>query len=902
MLFGGGLLLLALAVSIALPFAPANRLFSQETDPPASPAAETPGESDTSPPPETADSVQKAGAEVPDAVAPGLPPDRVINTDKQEAKSTFEKIDAGFAAAVAFTEKILFYRLGASQRPYIETFPEVFYIRDFGVTDDKVPFLPLNEPYFNRQTQETEAELTTDEIAALQARGRLIVKEFKAEGSSTVEVSPIRDGWVAGRDVQYVTIKTGKSQKYVGLKNAAGDTVYHLQLPLRERISENPEDQRTAAQVLAMAGRSELKLDNSEVSRLLLQVLGFDKAGKTSAELASQLRLPESVVLWQLGTLSQDKLVQESVKFGLAPGSPTGDDLAALPEADQKVFQALAEASPQTSVALAEQFKEKTHVTVERLLRLMNAKKLERVEVRWTLTESGQAAADRAGKDIAPAYRFSEQIGGAPVVVIWLAMGSLLFTLYLRGVNIWAFGHAIQVVMGKYDNPEEPGEVTHFQALSSALSATVGLGNISGVTIAMTLGGPGAFFWMLVSGLLGMTSKFVECTLGQKYRSVKEDGTVLGGPMQYLYEGLRGLGLGPLGLVLSILFAVMCVMASFGGGNMFQANQAASTALSVVQKGDRDQLSALNVEIEKVAEAKDFHRLGELQSQKTQLDQRMKAFAKSFNPVFGVMLAIAVGAVIIGGIKRIAAAASKVVPTMCLLYAGACMFIVLAHIAQVPNLIMLIFERAFSPTALGGGIVGVMVVGIQRAAFSNEAGVGSAAIAHSAAKTDEPVREGTVALLGPFIDTIIVCSMTALVILITGAWDNETWIVEQGLTGAALTTQAFETEISWFPYILGVAVVLFAYSTIISWSYYGERCWERLFGAGSILFYRFLYVGAVILGAIVNLGSVLDFSDMMILSMAFPNILGCLMLAPQVRRDLLDYWKRYRAGTFKTFK
>jgi len=495
-----------------------------------------------------------------------------------------------------------------------------------------------------------------------------------------------------------------------------------------------------------------------------------------------------------------------------------------------------------------------------------------------------------------------EDHGGAPVVVLWLALGSVFFTLYMRGVNIWGFRHAIEIVRGKYDNPNEPGEVTHFQALSSALSATVGLGNIAGVTIAMTLGGPGAFFWMLACGFFGMTSKFVECTLGQKYREVKPDGTILGGPMQYLHVGLKELGLGQFGFVLSIVFAIMCIMASFGGGNMFQANQSGAAMLNMVQHSNQEKVEQFNKDIVSAAKEKDFDLLAKLQSDKSTLQGEMAQFKKTFLPVFGILFAAAVGMVILGGIKRIAAAAEKIVPTMCLIYVAACLWIIFSHIADVPELIAEIFRQAFTGKALGGGFVGALIIGVQRAAFSNEAGVGSAAIAHSAAKTEEPVREGAVALLGPFIDTIVVCSMTALVILITDAWNKDQWVVEQGLAGAALTMKAFGNEIKWFPIVLSIAILLFAYSTIISWSYYGERCWVRLFGTRSTIVYRIIYVMAVIVGSIVHLGAVLDFSDFMILSMAFPNILGLILLSPKVRRDLLDYWRRYKAGEFKTFK
>lgn len=499
-------------------------------------------------------------------------------------------------------------------------------------------------------------------------------------------------------------------------------------------------------------------------------------------------------------------------------------------------------------------------------------------------------------------FHLSGSIGGAPLVVLWLALGAVFFTLFMRGVNFWGFSHAVEIIRGKYDNPEEAGEVTHFQALMSALSATVGLGNIAGVTIAMTQGGPGAFFWMILCGLFGMTSKFTECTLGQKYRIVKPDGTVLGGPMGYLRYGLAEIGLGGLGHVLAIMFVVMCLLASFGGGNMFQINQSGSTLLEQVQSSERKAIHQLDVEIEAAAVASNTTKVAELRETKNRRLEEIKSFSTMFNVVYGIVMAVLVGVVIIGGIKRIGAAAEKIVPTMCLIYVTACLWIIMNHLGQIPELAVLIFTEAFNGDAIRGGLIGVLVIGVQRAAFSNEAGVGSAAIAHSAAKTDEPIREGAVALLGPFIDTIIVCSMTALVILITGAWDNSDWIVDHSLSGAALTSQAFEEEISWFPTVLSIAVVLFAFSTVISWSYYGERCWETLFGPRSIMIYKVLCVLCVFVGAVVNAGSVLDFSDMMILSMAFPNILGVALLSPKVRADLLDYWKRYKAGEFKSFK
>ena len=494
--------------------------------------------------------------------------------------------------------------------------------------------------------------------------------------------------------------------------------------------------------------------------------------------------------------------------------------------------------------------------------------------------------------------------GGMPIVVLWLACGAVFFTIYMKGVNIWGFKHAIEVVRGIYDNPDEEGEVTHMQALASALSATVGLGNIAGVTIAMTMGGPGAFFWMMMCGFFGMTSKFVECTLGQKYRRIKDDGSVLGGPMAYLPEGLKELGVGWLGVTLGVLFTFMCIMGSFGGGNMFQSNQAGSQLLTIVQAEDRAKLASLSEEIKSANQVNDNAKVLELDTQREALKSEMSDYADTFNMVFGIVMAALVAVVIIGGIKSIGKVAEKIVPAMCLIYILACLYVILAHVAEIPGLVGMIFTEAFNPQAFGGGLVGVLVIGVQRAAFSNEAGVGSAAIVHSAAKTEEPIREGAVALLEPFIDTIVVCSMTALVILITGAWNNSDWIIDQGLAGTQLTSEAFESVLPWFPYILTLAVVLFAFSTMISWSYYGERCWESLFGGSAISVYTYkaIFIVAVFVGAIVPLGAVLDFSDMMILCMAFPNVLGLILLSPKVRRDLQAYWQRYKSGEFKTYK
>jgi AGCS family alanine or glycine:cation symporter len=439
-----------------------------------------------------------------------------------------------------------------------------------------------------------------------------------------------------------------------------------------------------------------------------------------------------------------------------------------------------------------------------------------------------------------------------------LIVAASIFTFYFKFINLRAFKHGFELVRGDYHDPQAAGEVTHFQALATALSGTVGLGNIAGVAIAVSLGGPGATFWMILAGFLGMSSKFTECTLGVKYRNELPDGTVSGGPMYYLTKGLaeRGSGLAKLGKVLAVMFAIFCVGGSFGGGNMFQANQSFSQLVNVTG-GDASWLAD-----------------------------------KGW--LFGVIVATLVGLVIIGGIKGIARVTSKIVPFMAVIYVIAGVVIILMHFSEIPAAFGAIFAGAFTAEGISGGVIGVLFQGFKRAAFSNEAGVGSAAIAHSAVQTNRPVTEGFVALYEPFEDTIVVCTITALVIIITGTWDPS---VDPG-AGVQLTSSAFESSISWFPWVLTLAVILFAFSTMISWSYYGLKAWTFLFGDNRVTdsVYKILFLFFVVVGSSMQLGSVIDFSDAMIFAMAFPNLLGCYFLLPVVKKELNEYWADYKAG------
>ncbi|MCB5199374.1 alanine or glycine:cation symporter, AGCS family [Loktanella sp. DSM 29012] len=459
-----------------------------------------------------------------------------------------------------------------------------------------------------------------------------------------------------------------------------------------------------------------------------------------------------------------------------------------------------------------------------------------------------------------------------PWIVMWLVVGAAVFTIYFGFVQFRYFGHAISLVKGDYSDPNDAGEVSHFQALATALSGTVGLGNIAGVAVAVGIGGPGATFWMILAGLLGMAAKFTECTLGVKYRNEYPDGTVSGGPMYYMKKGFAELGL-PGGGVLAVLFSVFCILGALGGGNMFQANQA-------------------HVQI-------------------TQITGEYPGW------ITGIIFALIVFAVIVGGVKSIARVTEKVVPLMGVIYVGASLIILIANYNLIGQAFGQIFAGAFTGLGVAGGLVGALIQGFRRAAFSNEAGVGSAAIAHSAVKTKEPITEGFVSLLEPLIDTVVICTMTALVITISGQliMNPETGLfvlneagtaiqTVDGNTGVALTSAAFGSTISWFPFVLAIAVVLFAFSTMISWSYYGLKAWTYLVGEGKNkeIAFKIVFCLFIVIGASANLGPVIDFSDAAIFSMAVVNIFALYFLMKIVRRELISYGTRLKSGEIRKFE
>ena len=451
---------------------------------------------------------------------------------------------------------------------------------------------------------------------------------------------------------------------------------------------------------------------------------------------------------------------------------------------------------------------------------------------------------------------YSVPIAGAQasLIVLLLVACSLFFTFYLGFINLRGFGHAVRIVKGDFSDPKAPGEVTHFQALTTAVSGTVGVGNIAQVAVLISLGGPGAAFWMIVAGFLGMSSKFVECTLGVKYRNENPDGSVFGGPMFYLEKGLAALKKPRLGKVLSYYYAVCIIIGALGIGCMFQSNQAYAQFVNVTG--------------------------GET------------SFFADKAWLVGLILAVLTGLVIVGGIKSIASVTSRLVPFMAIVYVFFAFIVIGANFDKVPGAFAAIFNNAFSPEGVTGGILGVLILGFRRAAFSNEAGLGSSSIAHSAVQTKEPVTEGYVAMLEPFIDTVDICTITALVILVTV---YEPGIISaQGVTGVELTSSAFESVIPWSPYILTIVVILFAYSTMVSWSYYGLAGWVYLFGdkASTKMIYNVFFCVFVGLGCAIQLTSVIDFSDAMIFAMALANIIGLFMMAPVVKQEIRDYWQR----------
>ena len=457
-----------------------------------------------------------------------------------------------------------------------------------------------------------------------------------------------------------------------------------------------------------------------------------------------------------------------------------------------------------------------------------------------------------------------------PWIVMWLVVAASLFTVYFGFIQFRGFRHAISLVKGDYSDPDDAGEVSHFQALATALSGTVGLGNIAGVAVAVGIGGPGATFWMILAGLLGMASKFTECTLGVKYRNEYENGTVSGGPMYYMSKGFAERGI-PGGKILAVVFSIFCILGALGGGNMFQANQAHA------------QISGI---------------LGNFPGWIT-----------------GIVFAVVVFAVIVGGIKSIANVTEKVVPFMGILYVVTALVILLVNYDKIGWAFGQIFDGAFTGLGVAGGFVGALIQGFKRAAFSNEAGVGSAAIAHSAVRTKEPITEGLVSLLEPFIDTVVICTMTALVITISGLLmmdpatgkfilDGNSIQTVGGVSGVSLTSAAFATGFSFFPYILAVAVVLFAFSTMISWSYYGLKAWTYLFGESkpAELAFKIMFCVFVVIGASASLGPVIDFSDAAIFAMAVINITALYCLMPIVKKEMNSYLSRLKSGEIKKFK
>ncbi|MCI2239513.1 alanine:cation symporter family protein [Paenibacillus sp. TRM 82003] len=473
-------------------------------------------------------------------------------------------------------------------------------------------------------------------------------------------------------------------------------------------------------------------------------------------------------------------------------------------------------------------------------------------------------------RELSEVIFYSVSIAGAtfPLIVGWLVLAGLIFTVYFGFIQFRGLKVAVETIRGRFSRNSDPGEVTHFQALTSAVSGTVGLGNIAGVAVAVTVGGPGATFWMIIAGLLGMCTKFVECTLGVKYREVHEDGSVTGGPFRYLKVAFAKLKVTWVGTILTAVFAIAIFFFGVAGGNMFQANQTFAQIRNVTG-GD---------------------------------DGFLGSDGAAF--VFGVVLAALVGAVILGGISSIGRVTSRLVPAMAILYVIACLIVIIGNIGQVPEAVGAILSNAFNPEGVAGGVLGALIVGFQRAAFSNEAGLGSAPIAHSAVKTHRPVSEGFVALLEPFVDTVIICTMTALTIIIASpqSWlDARAEVAATGSSsadGVVLTSDAFESVISWFPIVLAIAVTLFAFSTLITWSYYSEKAWAHFFGrsSASLLTFKVIYCAFTVIGTVLTFGSVLTLADAMLFLCALVNIIGLYILAPVVKDELRSYLADRRSG------
>ena len=444
-----------------------------------------------------------------------------------------------------------------------------------------------------------------------------------------------------------------------------------------------------------------------------------------------------------------------------------------------------------------------------------------------------------------------------PFVVALLIIGGVYLTIKMGFVNLRMFSHSLAIVRGKYKTIDDKGVISPFQSLATALSATVGIGNIAAVSIAISLGGAGASFWMIMAGLLGMTLKFTEVTLSVQHRQFLPDGTILGGGMEYLSRGLAQKGMVKTGKVMAVIFAFFMILGALGAGNTFQISQ----SLTIMQ--------------------------GQI------------SFFKEFPWVFGVIMAGITGLVIIGGIKRIAHVAEKIVPIMVIFYLLMVFWVLGTYFSSIPDAFALIFREAFTPTAVAGGVFGAMIQGFQRAVFSNEAGLGSAGIAHSASRVKYPVRQGMVSLYEPFIDTVVVCTMTALVVILTGTYLGGTEALDVAIAtkqGAVITSTAFGSVVSWFPTVLGFAIFMFAFSTMISWAYYGERAWVYLFGSKTSIVYKIIFLAFIIIATITDTGTMVDFSSILFLALAVPNIFGLLIMSGDVRKQLTEYLAKLKSG------